>query len=1060
MSLKTKRMHNNKTMPGKLLWGFTALLLTLAFFSTTHIAQAQITKSARVQLDGSNVLTFIGPQSYATLDPEKHLTYNAVINRHQNNLRGARQNKNSINFGPDAAPTWVVFSVTNTSNTENWILHFGRLIDGRAAIAKSLMVRNHSIDETIIDTSKVKAASNTFGAAVPIKLRKGQTELFAVYIDPEESLLNTITPFLITERDYLSITGHGDAFFIMIAVFIVGLIGFFMAVSFIRRNLNYLLFSGYYFLNGLLFILLSKNFLVSFHLFGEALSFLYAASILLGLIMTKFFLRITTDEHKENLALMGCFGFLAASSFIGLFLFKNSTVNDLLIFVPASAILLIIAALSFFKGQAGKYAGVHYAAAWVAIFIGGGITAMAAADILPINTYSVNAYWFALFPQAYFFMLAVKKKIELLEEEDRHKRSRESREVQSRARLKHSKESADQARLLRVIERERELMADLREREMQRTEEMRVAKEMADEANRAKSAFLAVVSHEIRTPMTGILGMVRLLGDTTLNKDQKDYLLAVQKSGETMMALLNDILDFEKIERGSMELEAIDFDLGKLAQGVVMLMSGHAADKEVALEVDISPGFPDYVIGDPTRLRQVLLNLVNNAIKFTEEGKVTIQLRATDIAGKQEGITADYEVYFAVEDTGIGISDAVQESLFTPFEQADSTVSRRYGGTGLGLAICKRLVEAMGGAISVTSQEHIGSTFHFSILMNKGRAEASDAIEHSTGLAPKLNSASPMHLLIIEDNEMNQKVLAGFLAKAGHTTHMVDSGEEAIGLLETNNFDAVLSDVNLTGMSGLETAKLIRGLSDTSKSQIPIIAISGNVSQEDIDSYYEAGLNGFLAKPIDPEKLYGIIEDIQNGTLKVAKTAEPATAKPEEAINAVEAEEPSLQEEPSAEAEMAAENKDSESSALLDFAAETASKEFDSFADADAKIEASENEENSVLDMQAAQNLIDTLGAEQFSTLMESYVTTADSIIDDLLSIKDSDDTEVMRDKAHEIKGMAANFGVKIISDISDVIENSAKNGDIETARQNIEKLPDANRRAKDSIAKLISDVD
>jgi signal transduction histidine kinase/DNA-binding NarL/FixJ family response regulator/HPt (histidine-containing phosphotransfer) domain-containing protein len=428
------------------------------------------------------------------------------------------------------------------------------------------------------------------------------------------------------------------------------------------------------------------------------------------------------------------------------------------------------------------------------------------------------------------------------------------RDEQSLARLQKSKESADQARLIRVIEREREIMAELREREVRRTEEMRLAKESADKANKAKSAFLAVVSHEIRTPMNGILGMAQLLQKTTLSKSQSDYVQTIHQSGDTMMALLNDILDFEKIESGNMTLEILNFDLHRLVNDVAILMSGHASQKSVALSADIDEhNVPKVVSGDPTRLRQVLLNLVNNAIKFTNEGGISIGVRRLT----SENPNVKDKIRIAIKDTGIGIPEESLDKLFTPFTQAENSTTRKYGGTGLGLAISHRLVEAMNSQINVQSVAGQGSTFFFDldiIIQDEQGQDKQVPDEHFINEG-QTNSAKPMTILVTEDNEMNRKVLDGLLSQQGHTLHMASNGLEALDICRKNKLDLILMDIQLGGISGLETTRKLRMEPNPDVANIPVIALTGNIMLEDIQQFFEAGMNGFLAKPIDSKKL-------------------------------------------------------------------------------------------------------------------------------------------------------------------------------------------------------------
>jgi signal transduction histidine kinase/DNA-binding NarL/FixJ family response regulator/HPt (histidine-containing phosphotransfer) domain-containing protein len=1049
-------------------WALAALWVAAIFVSVA--AQAQITKTARIELTDDKDSASVGTDMYITPDPDMQLTDQIVASRHEAGLRGKRQDTEVVNLGLTPEPVWMVFSVTNSSSREDWVLHFGTLSEGRMGMVHKLMVRNYSRDEVYVramrEDGKPGAYGETIeGAAVPVKIGVGKTELFVVYLEAEGGLPATFIPSLQTPQKHLEVMRYGDfpANFMILLLFTAA--AFFGAAAYLEKTPLYSLFSAYYIGNAAIVMLMQSLFFVSFSIGGDLVTLLFPIVFLSGAAMTWVFLGITAEDYTDNAVVLSVGSFAVVGALIALVLpGSDSIFDDILMFLPSMAGMIALAALSFLKAQRGFMAGYFIGSGWVMPVIGMIITILAITKIVGGNMILLNTYWLSLIPQALFFAPGMAKMIEVKHEERRAAASRENRAQQSLARLKQSKETADQARLLRVIERERELMAELREQEMQRTEEMRRAKEMADHANRAKSAFLAVVSHEIRTPMTGIMGILRLLKDTKTSKEQSEYLLTIQKSSDTMMALLNDILDFEKIESGSMELEEIDFDLPKLVQGVVTLMSGHAADRNVTLVADVSPDFPAALKGDPNRLRQVLLNLVNNAIKFTENGTVTIRLRATRLDSKHPGIKADYEIYFGVEDTGIGISEKAQERLFTPFEQADSSVSRKYGGTGLGLAICKKLVAAMGGAIALTSQIGVGSTFYFSLLMKRGLAEnAEDAESLSPVYAPK-PSVQAMKLLVIEDNEINRKVLRNFLEKEGHAVTLADSAEVGLEIFNRDSFDGVFMDINLSGMNGLDAARMIRALPDRKAASTPLVALTGNVAPEDVQSFHDAGINGFIGKPIDYELLIETLRRMREGNLTTETTQKSAPAPaaqqftPEVYSSSTEIYEPAPYEDENFtpnvySTPVAQETKpesDDETAKPADdvapihkFLREEEEKSID-------KPPAPAAASGDVFDIKMLDGLLRSLGKDQMLELLNGFVQKAEEIVAALQEASGAGNTEAVYERAHELKGMAANFGMKELAKIGASIEKAAKNGTINT--DDIAKLPAATESMKSAL--------
>ncbi len=990
---------------------FLLAVLCLSGIVASHTVPAQITQTASVELSDETHAIFFGENIYITQDPDHRLSADIVATRHENNLRGTRQESDVINLGLGSTPSWLVFSVTNNSSTENWVLDFGKTLSGRMGLARKLLIVDYTTRKVYAEfMGDKKSGLMPTRHAMPITIEKGRSNLFVIYTEMEDGFPATLAPSLMSMDVYLQLLDHDFKTFAL-KLFFIGAIAAFLMLAYLYRGLPYLLFAGYFTLNFMILHVLDGTFLAHYSFTGEILSFLASTAILWGLATTRTFLNVTAEEYVENSVLFSLACLVTISTLASFMVMdKGSSLDEALIFVPHMIAAFVMTAVSFRQGQQMKPGGIFISAAWGCFFLGLLVTAAAYIGVFNTSMFVMDVYWLALVPQAFFFMAAALKRVEMTQAEERSLIARENRAASSLARLKQSKESADQARLMRVIERERELMAELREREMQRTDEMRKAKEMADHANQAKGAFLAVVSHEIRTPMNGVMGILRLMKDTKLSKEQGDYLLTIQKSADTMMALLNDILDFEKIETGNMELELIDIDLPRLVQGVVTLMSGHAATKNVKLDSKISKDFPDSLTGDPTRLRQVLLNLVSNAVKFTEEGSVTIHLRASKIVDKRPGIKADYEIYFGVEDTGIGMSDEAQERLFVPFQQAHSSTARKYGGTGLGLAICQRLVDAMGSSIRVNSQTGKGSTFFFTLLMSKGSNVAADK---NASDAPHVHATPPKTLLVIEDNEINRRVLQGVLEKSGHRVMTSDNGESAVELCAMNNFDAVFLDINLTGMSGLETARTIRAMPERRKAEIPIIAITGNVSDNDIAQIMAASFNDYIAKPVDFDRLLQMLADVHTG--RYANHApQPAAVTPSFVADADDISE-------------------------ID--------DFDSFEITPQ--DAAPADTSGALDEGMMENLLGSLGKVQLFGLMQSFMETSDAIVSALQVEKDLIE---IRDRAHELKGMAANFGVIELAEIAKVIEAAAKSSDTKTAHAGIEKLPDANVRAKAAI--------
>ncbi|MCP9446123.1 MAG: ATP-binding protein [Nitrospira sp.] len=389
---------------------------------------------------------------------------------------------------------------------------------------------------------------------------------------------------------------------------------------------------------------------------------------------------------------------------------------------------------------------------------------------------------------------------------------------------------------------------------------LRKAKESAEESAKAKGLFLATMSHELRTPMNGVLGCTRLLLDTAPTDQQKELIATMQRSAEALLALVNDILDFSKIEAGKMTLEVADVDLRSLIKDVITLVSELARQKGLTLTTEVHENVLPLFRGDPVRLRQILFNLVGNAIKFTEQGGVSISV-GVDQASSPE---AEHVVIrWTVQDTGIGMTQEQLGRLFQAYTQADASTARRFGGTGLGLMICRQLVTLMGGTISVESTPGAGSTFTYTTNLLPAIHRAASAPPDADSLSQTAASQLPRRVLVVDDNEINQVVACKFLQKLGCQVEVARNGSDAIESLSRTTYDAVLMDCEMPVMDGYEAVRCIRKKEEEQRSpRLPIIAMTGNASVEDAQRCKEAGMDKVITKPVSLISLRAALNDL------------------------------------------------------------------------------------------------------------------------------------------------------------------------------------------------------